>query len=614
MGGESLPIVSHALFSFVVASNIDEIPFLVFYSVTFITGLAGVGKSALVHEFIHANQVQSNRLARRRSSNESRGQNKLSFMHISMSFSESKEPGNSELGCYFLELHDEVEKIALNVSKEVTAQRNAITNKARGKMYQDSSDDDSSSSSSSSDDESIGYDELFVSSHREPTPDSQCELDEILSAISSKSKESLHSLLKYICKYVTQPFVMFFDSVECLDGRSHDVLSFLLRCSLPNTMIICASRPSGSAPDHPMQTLIQTSKSAICVVETLTVNPLSLEVTTKFTADSIKKETHEAAIVANAIYQKTMGVISYVINALQESVDNNVLHYDFSSEDWRWEISKIDLVTDYVSCDSSITDFVNSRLHDLPIDIQRMLTFMSCLSHDVKFTVSLLVDLMEIGGSSLDAELIEDNIEWAAREGFLTSLGSNSNQTFQFAHPLIREACQPFMTDEDRKEFSQQVFEIRFEKWNEHRPHNKWSKKEMTFLIEFLNLLDYSSGSRKLGNNRRNKGQLSKSMGPSVSPLAKEDGKDVRLSDFSGGAQGFAETEHLEPRRKQGGRRKGAAIALSKYMGDINDLRSMEISLHDQTEDAVAAEVKPSKTTMIELLVRPFDLLSVCFI
>lgn len=571
-------------------------------SITFITGLAGVGKSALIHELINGNQVQSNRLIRRRSSNESRGQNKLPFMHVSLSFTDVKTDDSCEMGSSFLEFHQNVEKMAQFISKEVTARRN---DQASGKRqssasyYQESSS--SSDDSSGSDDESLSDEDLFDSPQQEKTASTQFELDELLSAHPSKTKESLHDILTYICKYVTQPLLMFFDNLDCLDKQSFDVLAFILSSPLPNSLIICASRPICSASDHPMQALLQMDLSPSRNVEIMTVNPLPLDVITKFTADSIKKETHEAAIVASAIYGKTMGIISKVMEALKESTDKNVLYYDPSVEDWRWEIAKVDLVTDYVSLDASISEYINCRLAEISTDARRMMILMSCFSADIKFQASLLMDLMSIGGVPLDEKTINDHAEWASSEGFLVSAYSSSSETFQFAHPIIREACQKLMSVRDRQDLACKVFRSRFDKWNKQRPHSRWSKKEMTFLIEFLNLLDFSPGSRRPGGSRRTKGQLSKSMGPSVSPLSKEDGRDVRLSDCSVKSV----PAPVEIRKKRGGsRRTGTAVALSKSMGDISDLRNLEISVPDQFDEQSDNEPEPTKSTIIELLVR----------
>lgn len=326
-------------------------------SVVFISGLAGVGKSALVREFINVIQIQSDRLTRRRANTRD---NSIPFMHASLTFIEEREfivkapasmlldrilnyestlphlaereegaeksgtmpraamqnntadnvaistpsrsdvtlagstqevvhqvgeSGCNELGGPFLEFHRELEQIALKVSREVTEKRNTVT-KNRSKRYQDSSSGDSSSSS---DDESVDHEELFESPQPERASDNHCELDDILLANESKSKDSLYSLMKYICKYVTRPFIVFFDNLNLkqLDERSQDVLSYLLSSPLPNLMIICASRHIGPSEDCPAKKLMQMNQAATRLVDTITVNPLSLEVVTMFIADSI---------------------------------------------------------------------------------------------------------------------------------------------------------------------------------------------------------------------------------------------------------------------------------------------------------------------------------------
>ncbi|KAL3796122.1 hypothetical protein HJC23_000625 [Cyclotella cryptica] len=565
--------------------------------VVFVTGLAGVGKSALVHEFINANQLHSNRIERRRRlSDESWRKNKLPFMHVSIRFCDAGDSdtacGSSQLGHQLSELHDSLEAIALKISRQVSIQTNNFT-RAESRRR----DDDSTSS----DEDSITE---FDETSQEEAPGTQLELNEILSINKPKSKESLCDLLKFIGKYVTQPFVMFFDDLQNVEAGSCDVLSFLLRSSLSNVMIICASRAFGSTQDHPMQNLTRSlDERQGRLVETLTVHPLPLEVITKFTADCLQKDPHEAAIVAKTVYINTMGVISYVIQALTEAVLENVLHYDTSVGDWRWELNKVYVLTDYVSSDGSIFESLKLRLNHLPTDVRLMMILMSCLSHDTTFRAPLLVDVMEIGGNPLDEKTIENYVQLALNEGFFAETCPSSNHTVQFAHPVIRKACQVFITDQERHSIFLRVFTCRFDKWNRERPHKKWYKKEMSFLVEFFDLLDLSSGCRRAGRNRRNKGQLSKSMGPSISVISKEDGKDVRLSDCR---DEIAPLQNV--RKKSGDRnRRGTEVMLSKSMShmDISDIQDLESSLADDAEKSLLYTSKPKKTSprsMVELL------------
>ena len=62
------------------------------------------------------------------------------------------------------------------------------------------------------------------------------------------------------------------------------------------------------------------------------------------------------------------------------------------------------------------------------------------------------------------------------------------------------------MSEKERQEFNISVFSSIFVKWNELRPNGKWSKKEISFLIELLNLLDVSPESRTVGSRGRNRG------------------------------------------------------------------------------------------------------------
>ena len=156
-------------------------------------------------------------------------------------------------------------------------------------------------------------------------------------------KECTLELLSCICNALDNPLILFLDDMQWGDSASFDMLQFLLSSKdhLHNIMFICSFRSNEVDEDHPFTTLMnnvvkerEDSKS----VERMDLFSLSPEAITKFIADSVKKEDdseNEVSELGEAIYKKTMGNIFFVMQALEELVRKNVVFYDMMCFEWR---------------------------------------------------------------------------------------------------------------------------------------------------------------------------------------------------------------------------------------------------------------------------------------
>lgn len=243
--------------------------------------------------------------------------------------------------------------------------------------------------------------------------------------------------------------VLHLDDLQWGDDASIALLSYLLSSkNLRNVMFCCAYRSNKVDADHSFTKLMENVKKArnngsggyetSCPksVTKMDLFSLSLDLITKFVADSVKKKENEGvAELAEAIYIKTMGNIFFVMQALEELVRKNILFYDMMCFEWMWVVSRVEL-GNYLSDD--VKESVKGKIKELSADIKRLLLVMAYIPNTLE--VPMLTALMNHGelSSSFDESRVRKLLKDASDEGML--LLSIERKNYVFAHDRIRQA------------------------------------------------------------------------------------------------------------------------------------------------------------------------------
>eukprot|EP00579_Thalassiosira_antarctica_P001484 CAMPEP_0201869558 /NCGR_PEP_ID=MMETSP0902-20130614/3031_1 /ASSEMBLY_ACC=CAM_ASM_000551 /TAXON_ID=420261 /ORGANISM="Thalassiosira antarctica, Strain CCMP982" /LENGTH=1165 /DNA_ID=CAMNT_0048395085 /DNA_START=172 /DNA_END=3669 /DNA_ORIENTATION=+ len=276
--------------------------------------------------------------------------------------------------------------------------------------------------------------------------------------------ESTHELLEAITASLDQPLIIFLDDLQWGDGSSIQMMSFLLTSAkLRNIMFICAYRSNKVDAGHSFAKLMNNVKearqstepsSSQKSVEGMDLLSLSREAITMFIADSVKKDVaDDVAELAEAVYTKTTGNIFFVKQALEELVRKNILFYDVMYFEWSWVVSKLEL-GNYMSDD--VVETVKGKIKDLPGDVQRLLVVMAYLPNTL--TVPILKALMNHGELSFDEAYIRDLLKKALEEGML--LISVERRNYVFAHDMIRQASFGQEGDENQEELLLHISQV----------------------------------------------------------------------------------------------------------------------------------------------------------
>ena len=284
-------------------------------------GYSGIGKTALVNEFIKRAQTKYTSSGSSESSS--------SIVHASGKYSEQ-----CNSSAPFSAIANMLDNLAIQFSRDG---ENKTTEKEKVWKNINSS-------------ELIGPDKegnailcsTFPGLSKLINPDESTETSAQTTSLNA-IKECTLELLSCICNALDNPLILFLDDMQWGDSASFDMLQFLLSSKdhLHNIMFICSFRSNEVDEDHPFTTLMNNvvkERDGSKSVERMDLFSLSPEAITKFIADSVKKEDdseNEVSELGEAIYKKTMGNIFFVMQALEELVRKNVVFYDMMCFEWR---------------------------------------------------------------------------------------------------------------------------------------------------------------------------------------------------------------------------------------------------------------------------------------
>eukprot|EP00985_Skeletonema_marinoi_P025591 scaffold18962_cov140-Skeletonema_marinoi.AAC.4 len=404
--------------------------------VVFLSGYSGVGKSALVKEFVK--QVQAQQKMNKSSSE--------SVLHFSGKYSEQ-----SSAAAPFSAISDLFSQMTHALSRKKSDKEG---NELQSKILNDIGSSDLLAANADGDRVLRGTFPVLAALLDASRPnDSNNKSEEGGGGAPSMNavKESVHELLSIISGPLKRPLILFLDDLQWADAPSLDLLSFLLStdAQMKNVMFICAYRSNEVGQDHPFASIMdnvkESMKDDVQLVETVDLFSLSQDVITQFIAVSIGKEeeVEEVTELAEVVYQKTMGNIFCVMQAMEELVRKNALYYDMMCFEWRWAVSKVELST---TISDDVVETVKGKIKELSSEIQYMLIVMAYVPNTLE--VPVLTELMKRNSVSLDESRVAELLKKATEEALLMYSAESDN--YIFIHDRIREASRGSIADEDK--------------------------------------------------------------------------------------------------------------------------------------------------------------------
>ncbi|UFW51988.1 MULTISPECIES: trifunctional serine/threonine-protein kinase/ATP-binding protein/sensor histidine kinase [Bradyrhizobium] len=233
-----------------------------------------------------------------------------------------------------------------------------------------------------------------------------------------------------------RPLVLFLDDLQWLDAATLDLLEELLtRSDLQHVLLIGAYRSNEIDADHPLRRKLAAIHDSGALVRTLSLASLNGADAEHFIVDALRSETARAAPLAQLVHEKTGGNPFFLIQFLHALSEEGLLAFDHEMSQWQWDLERIH-AKGYTE---NVVDLMIRKLSRLPDETRMALQTLACLGSSAEIpTLSLMLGRSE---QQVQLDLID-----AVRLELVELQGRHC----RFVHDRVQEAAYALIPESER--------------------------------------------------------------------------------------------------------------------------------------------------------------------
>ncbi|MBU7582622.1 MAG: AAA family ATPase [Nostoc sp. TH1S01] len=234
---------------------------------------------------------------------------------------------------------------------------------------------------------------------------------------AAESQNRFHRIFEEFIQVFTQkehPLVIFLDDLQWADSATLNLIKLLT--TNPNSkylLFIGAYRDNEVSPTHPLIQTIAEIQNAGTIVNNIVLQPLDLNHVNQLIAETLQTNRHiteqglisklfeqQISQLTELIFNKTGGNPFFLTQLLQVLYQEYLLVFDFNSQQWQWNLEKIQAIG---ITDKNVVELVASRLERLPQVTQEILKLAACVGD--RFSLDVLTIINEKSPSITANEL-----------------------------------------------------------------------------------------------------------------------------------------------------------------------------------------------------------------
>ncbi|MGF7030662.1 putative ATPase/GAF domain-containing protein [Paenibacillus mucilaginosus] len=258
------------------------------------------------------------------------------------------------------------------------------------------------------------------------------------------------TIRQYTSVFASQehPLVLFLDDLQWADPASLQLVSeFLLEMPFPYLLFIGAYREREVTDSHPLRSLIgKLGRSRTAPVE-IRLEPLQEPHVARLLEDTLQPSKQDPRELAGLIMSKTKGNPFFTKQFFRSLYDQHLLRFDDRSCCWAWDTDRIKElhITD------NVVDFMISKIRRLSESMQHLLMHAACLGQ--QFTPEVLSLVTGYDGDRtalLLKQAVDDSLLLRVVGGRRTS-SAEAVTSYKFMHDRVYQAVYSLLPDSDKK-------------------------------------------------------------------------------------------------------------------------------------------------------------------
>jgi histidine kinase len=245
--------------------------------------------------------------------------------------------------------------------------------------------------------------------------------------------------------------VLFLDDLQWADPASIELLQFLIKdADLPYLLFIGAYREVEAKENKALTQLLESCDQTVPRERHFGLTPLNEDQAAELTAQTLHMEPEYTAPLALTLHRKTGGNPFFFRQLLVSLRDDGYLYYNAHTGVWQWDQSAIQRLRP----GEDVLAFLTERLKKLPEETLKLLKLAACIGNGFHLETLALIagKTLEKTFSNVQPAILEGLVIESERAFDISVLHKRTSNTFEFLHDRVQQATLAMIPEAKLKE------------------------------------------------------------------------------------------------------------------------------------------------------------------